>query len=212
VVTVTAESPLLDERRIGTGATVSQTELEKVPTSRDPWAVLGTVPGVLTDRINVGGNESGQQSQYVGPGSGGDQAVWAVDGVVITDMGAIGSSPTYYNFDAFEEMQVTTGGSDTSMATGGVTLNMVTKRGTNEWRGRRPLHLRRRVLAELTDLDEGDLSPRPARGTTTTRSPAFKQGNRIVEVKDFGVEASAARSSRTSSGSGPTTACRRSTC
>jgi signal transduction histidine kinase len=39
-------------------------ELEKIPTARDPWAVLQTTPGVLTDRINVGGNESGQQSAY----------------------------------------------------------------------------------------------------------------------------------------------------
>ena len=135
VITVTAESPLLDERRITTGATVASTELEKIPTARDPWAILQTTPGVLTDRINVGGNESGQQSQYVGPGSGGDQAVWSVDGVVITDMAALGSSPAYYDFDAFEEMQVTTGGSDSTIATGGVVLNMVTKRGTNEWRG-----------------------------------------------------------------------------
>ncbi len=41
---------------------------------------------------------------YVGPGSGGDQAVWSVDGAVITDMNALGSSPSYYDFDAFEEM------------------------------------------------------------------------------------------------------------
>jgi hypothetical protein len=47
---------------------VTREELEKVPTARDPWAVLQRRPGVLTDRINVGGNESGQQSQYVGPG------------------------------------------------------------------------------------------------------------------------------------------------
>src|SRR6478672_10836216 len=45
VITVTAESPLLDERRISTGATVSQTELEKIPTARDPWAVLQSTPG-----------------------------------------------------------------------------------------------------------------------------------------------------------------------
>jgi hypothetical protein len=36
-----------------------------IPAARDPWAVLQTTPGVLTDRINVGGNESGQQAQYV---------------------------------------------------------------------------------------------------------------------------------------------------
>ncbi|HEV2845352.1 MAG TPA: VIT domain-containing protein [Thermoanaerobaculia bacterium] len=63
MIVVTAESPVLDQRRISTGATVvSQAELEKIPTARDPYAVLATTPGVLTDRINVGGNESGQQA------------------------------------------------------------------------------------------------------------------------------------------------------
>ena len=135
VITVTAESPLLDERRISTGATVASTELEKIPTARDPWAILQSTPGVLTDRVNVGGNESGQQSSFVGPGSPMEQATWSVDGVVMTDMAALGSSPAYYDFDAFEEMAVSTGGSDTTVATGGVAMNLVTKRGTNEWRG-----------------------------------------------------------------------------
>ncbi len=58
--------PAVTRRR--TGRRLTQTELEKIPTARDPWAVLQKTPGVLTDRINVGGNESGQQSQYVGPG------------------------------------------------------------------------------------------------------------------------------------------------
>ncbi|HEY4595376.1 MAG TPA: hypothetical protein VIJ02_03165, partial [Thermoanaerobaculia bacterium] len=34
------------------------TDLERTPTARDPWAVLQSAPGVLTDRVNVGGNES----------------------------------------------------------------------------------------------------------------------------------------------------------
>ncbi|MFY9820446.1 MAG: marine proteobacterial sortase target protein [Thermoanaerobaculia bacterium] len=134
-ISVTAESPLLDTRRISTGSTVSQAELLRIPSSRDSWSVLQSTPGVLTDRINIGGNENGRQAQYVGPGSGGNQAVWSVDGLVVTDMTALGSSPGYYDFDAFEEMNVTTGGSDTTVATGGVVVNMVTKRGTNEWRG-----------------------------------------------------------------------------
>ncbi|HET9765803.1 MAG TPA: VWA domain-containing protein, partial [Thermoanaerobaculia bacterium] len=135
VITVVGESPLLDERRIFTGATVAATELEKIPTARDPWAILQSTPGVLADRVNVGGNESGQQSSYVGPGSPMAQATWSVDGVVMTDMAALGSSPAHYDFDAFEEMAVSTGGSDATVATGGVAMNLVTKRGTNEWRG-----------------------------------------------------------------------------
>ena len=135
VITVTSESPLLDEKAIRTGNTVSQTELQKIPTARDPWTVLQGTPGVLVDRVNVGGNESGQQSSYVGPGSMGAQSVWSVDCVVITDMSATGSTPAYYDFDSFEEMQISTGGSDSTIATGGVVLNIVTKRGTNEYRG-----------------------------------------------------------------------------
>jgi len=134
-ITVTAEAPLLDVRKAGTGATVTKVELEKVPTGRDPWVILQQAPGVLMDRINVGGSESGQQSSYVGKGASGDQSTWNVDGVNITDVGALGSSPTYYDFDSFEEMQVTTGGTDPRIMTPGVQLNMVTKRGTNDIKG-----------------------------------------------------------------------------
>jgi Ca-activated chloride channel family protein len=38
MITVTAESPLLDERRISTACTVSMTELEKIPTAGNPEA------------------------------------------------------------------------------------------------------------------------------------------------------------------------------
>src|SRR5436305_1254309 len=134
-ITVTGEAPLLDVRKAGTAINVSKVELEKIPTSRDPWTILQQAPAVQVDRINVGGNQSGQQSNYVGKGTTADQNTWNVDGVNITDMGAVGSSPLYFDFDSFEEMQVTTGGSDPRIMTPGVQLNMVTKRGTNDFRG-----------------------------------------------------------------------------
>lgn len=56
--------------RKSTAAAVSAAELQKIPTARDPWAILQQTPGVLTDRINVGGNESGQQSTFIGGTSG----------------------------------------------------------------------------------------------------------------------------------------------
>ncbi|MEM8962897.1 MAG: TonB-dependent receptor [Acidobacteriota bacterium] len=186
-ITVTAESPLLDERKVSAGSQVNSVELEKIPTSRDPWAILQTVPGVQTDRINVGGNESGQQSSYTGPGSSGDNAVWAVDGVVITDMTAVGSSPTYYDFDAFEEMNVATGGSDATLSTGGVTLNMVTKRGTNEWRGSGRYFYSDDSLQADLELDESELGQAGSWNGDSAQA-AFSQGNRIVEIEDYGFE------------------------
>ncbi|HSY51301.1 MAG TPA: TonB-dependent receptor [Thermoanaerobaculia bacterium] len=134
-IVVTAEAPLLDVRKTGSGADVSKVELENVPTARDPWVILQQTPGVLMDRNNVGGNESGQQSVYVSKGSLQTQATWNVDGVNITDFAATGSSPSYFDFDAFEEMQISTSGTDPRIQTPGAQLNMVTKRGTNDFKG-----------------------------------------------------------------------------
>jgi hypothetical protein len=187
VITVTSESPVLDERRISTGTTVTQTELEKIPTARDPWVILQQTPGVLVDRVNVGGNESGQQSVFVSPGTNDDNSVWAVDGVVITDMGAIGASPSYYNFDSFEEMQVTTGGTDSSLATGGVTMNMVTKRGTNEWRFSGRYLLTDDSWQSDLDFDRNDLG-KPGNWNGGRTQPTFQQGNAIIKIEDYGLE------------------------
>jgi len=134
-ITVTAEAPVLDVRKTGTGATVTKVELEKVPSARDPWVILQQTPSVIMDRNNVGGNESGQQSVYVSKGAVGTQSTWNIDGVNITDFAATGSSPSYYDFDTFEEMQITTGGTDPRIMTPGTQLNMVTKRGTNDFKG-----------------------------------------------------------------------------
>lgn len=134
-ITVTAEAPLLDTRRTGTGATVTEVELEQVPTARDPWVILQQVPGVLMDRINVGGNESGNQSQFVSKGITSDQATYSIDGVNTTDMIATGGSSAYFDFGSFDEVQITTSGTDPAVQTAGAQINIVTKRGTNDFTG-----------------------------------------------------------------------------
>lgn len=178
-ITVTAESPLLDERQIATGATVSKIELEKIPSARDPWVIIGTTPGVQLDRVNVGGNESGQQSGFVGPGDDGTNSTFSIDGVEITDIGAVGSSPTYYDFDAYAEMQVATGGSDVTKRTGGAGLNLVTKRGTNEFRGSGRFLTMDESWQADTGFSDSDLGP--GQGPVGT-------GNRIISNEDYGAE------------------------
>jgi hypothetical protein len=119
--TVTAESALPDERRISTGATVNQAELEKIPTAKNS-------PGTAKDRINVGGNEGGRQSDYVGPGQPFVDvaahpvstfrlnAGTAAGGAARRDLAAgkpsdavpsrVDAPVNYYDFDAFEPMPV----------------------------------------------------------------------------------------------------------
>ena len=132
-ITVTASTPLIDTRKTESGATFAQEELQQVPTSRDVWVVMQQVPGVQVNRINVAGNQSGSQADFVGKGS--YQSTYVYDGVNVTDNGSNGTSAQYFDFDAFQEVQIATGGSDLSLNTGGVTINMVTKRGTNEFKG-----------------------------------------------------------------------------
>jgi hypothetical protein len=187
-ITITAESPLLDARKISTGATIDKSELEKIPTARDPWVILQTTPGVMVDRVNVGGNESGQQSGYVGNGDDGTNNTWSIDGVEITDVGAIGSSTSYYDFDAFEEMQVTTGGSDATSRTGGVGMNLVTKRGTNEWRGTGRYLVSYESWQSDFNADAGDFGKDFDGAGGAAAQSTFKQGNRIVSVEDYGAE------------------------
>ncbi|HEV7502088.1 MAG TPA: carboxypeptidase regulatory-like domain-containing protein, partial [Vicinamibacteria bacterium] len=100
-ITVTAETPVIDTKRTGTSTVFTQDELSKIPNSRDPWALLRTVPGVVMDRVNIAGNESGQQSGYRAKGANGNDGVWSMDGVNVTDMAAIGASPSYFDYDAF---------------------------------------------------------------------------------------------------------------
>ena len=63
-VQVNAEAPIVDPGRQTITTGVSYEELQQLPSARDPWVILQTVPGVVVDRVNVGGAESGQQSNY----------------------------------------------------------------------------------------------------------------------------------------------------
>jgi hypothetical protein len=182
VITVTTESPLLDERKISSGISVTSLELQKIPTARDPWAVAGQTPGVLMDRINVGGNESGQQPNFIGAGSNGTQNKFMIDGVDITDQSAVGASSTYFGFEQFEEMSFTTGGTDVTIATPGVQLNMVTKRGTNEWRGSGSYNNTSDSYQSSDNLNKGDLAP------GQVDSGESLTGNQIDDITQYGAE------------------------
>src|SRR5437763_9690813 len=129
----------------------------------------------MVDRINVGGTQSGQQSVYIDKGALSRDNSWNVDGVNITDMGATGSSPTYYDFDSFEEMQITTGGVDPRIQTPGVQLNMVTKRGTNDIKG----------SARYFKTDKGLQAKPKIPGEATAY---LQRVNQINSIDDYGVE------------------------
>ena len=173
-VDVISETPVIETKRQTVATNVNLDELQNIPTARDPWVVLQTVPGIVVDRVNVGGAESGQQSNYQAKGANPDQNTWNMDGISITDMGSLGASPTYYDFDMFQEMQVTTGGADPANPTPGVQLNFVLRSGTSKWRGST------RYYFENNSLQSDNVDP--------DLVGEIASYNRVGEYKDWGFE------------------------
>src|SRR6185295_13418263 len=131
-LTVTAAAPVVDTKKTTTGATFSKEIFENIPTARDPWQIIGMTPGVQAG-LNVGGSASGQQ---VGLSIFGTSAnvQWNLEGGSITDLSS-NSSPSYFNFDSFEQIQVVTGGGDVSVQSSGLSINLVSKSGSNVFKG-----------------------------------------------------------------------------
>jgi len=179
-VTVTAETPVVDTKKVGTSTTMTKEELHQVPQGRDPWAILKTVPGVIVDRVSVAGNEGGQQSVFAGKGASTADTMWNLDGVQITDTTSGGASSMYFDFDAFDEINVTTGGGDLKVQTGGVGLNFVTKRGTNAFHGSVHTFFSHDDMLQSSNLPgglEGD-----------SRLQGNDKANHIDQINDYGVE------------------------
>ena len=125
----------LELRGAGVRETVDRAVLEDLPNSRDIWTVLEQTPGILMNKVNVGGAESGQQSLFSAAGSAWTQNRYVLNGVNVTDPGAVGASLAYFTFDTFEEVEVSTAGHRAEIATPGVFLNIVTRKGSNDFAG-----------------------------------------------------------------------------
>src|SRR5579864_854029 len=138
-VTVISESPLVDTKKTTTGGDFTADQMLKIPTARDPWQVINMAPAVSLTTLaspavfNVGGSSAGKQFGVAAYGQIGS-VQWNLEGGNITDMAA-GSSPTYFNFDSFQEIQVITGGGDVSVQSAGVFINLITKSGSNVFKG-----------------------------------------------------------------------------
>src|SRR5437667_1809459 len=174
-ITVTGESPVVSTRNTGTKQTFTNELLQSIPSARDPWVILQQTTGIAMDRENVGGNMSGQQSNFVSRGGSPFNNKWAVDGIDITDMAATSASPTYYDFDMFEEMTINTGGVDVSQQTGGVGINLVTKSGTDRFKGSSRYYVTDQKIESQNITD-------------AQRQQGASSGNPIQNIKDYGIE------------------------
>ena len=182
-VDVSAEAAVIDTKRVGTSTTLTNEELSNTPQSRDPWSVLKTVPGVLVDRVSIAGNEAGQQSVFAAKGASSSDNQYTYDGIVITDSACGGCSSSYYDFDAFDQIKVDTGGNDLSVMTGGVGHNFITKRGTNTFHATARGYLSSHKLQANNVPDSLKTDARIAVASNPDR-----KADRIDQINDYGFD------------------------
>ena len=136
-VTVKGDSPVVDTTSANVHVTLDQQLLQGTPGGRDIWSLVEyKVPGLVSSRPDVGGTSGGLQSGMTARGTPNAQNSQFLNGINVGDPAAIGFSGYYYDYDAFEEIQVSTGAHDISVPTSGVFLNMVTRSGTDRYQGK----------------------------------------------------------------------------
>jgi hypothetical protein len=169
-VTVVARTPVVQSKKIQVTHTVNYEQLQGLPSSRDPWFVLQMTPSIFVDRENMAGSESGQMAAFMARGTTSNE--WTTDGIQTTDLSSA-SAPGYYDFDSFEEMNVSIGQLDVEHRAPGVVVNLVTRRGGSK------TSLAGRFY--LTDKNfQGVISPEEL---VKINVPGY---NKVNEIKDIG--------------------------
>jgi hypothetical protein len=135
-VTVSGQSPTVDTTSANVAVNLSEQLIQGTPGGRDIWGLLeAKVPGLVMSRPDVGGTSGGLQGGFTARGTQAAQNTSFLNGVNVGDPVAIGFAGFYYDLDAFDQIQVSTGAHDITVPTSGVFLNMVTKTGGDKWNG-----------------------------------------------------------------------------
>ena len=128
--------PVVDLQNAQTSTTFDQTLLQNIPSGRDPWSTVAQMPGTTISTVDVGGNQSYQQSTMQVHGSTPGEQIFSFNGLDLNWPGANGGYTQFYtDHDSFDEFQVVADNAPASVSISGVYMNMVTKSGSNQLHG-----------------------------------------------------------------------------
>ncbi|HWK11231.1 MAG TPA: TonB-dependent receptor [Vicinamibacterales bacterium] len=131
-VTVTGQSPVIDTQNTNVQNNFTAQMMQAIPNARDIWSLIAEAPGMTVTRFDVGGSTAGTQTGYSAYGFSGQNRV-QIDGVNTTE--GTGSAGFYFDYGAFDEVQLGADSNDASMPTPGVLVNTVIKSGGNTVKG-----------------------------------------------------------------------------
>lgn len=125
-VTVIAQIPQLDLKKTSTTMNVDKETMESLPTARDTLSIMEFAPGVTPYKVYAGDSNTGLMNNAGSRGTVDNSfGVYSVDGQLVEG--------SYWDMDQWEEVQISIGGADVTRRTGNLTMNMVTKRGGNNF-------------------------------------------------------------------------------
>jgi hypothetical protein len=138
-VQVTAESPIVDVGSATTGQDITLQLTESLPTGRSYQSYLQLVPGVLPDDPEQPGNpavKSGLNYSDIGGNLGiSSDNYYYFNGINVTDP-VTGTFGANLNTEIIQEQKILTGGIPAEfVGTPGLLSNVITKSGTNAFRG-----------------------------------------------------------------------------
>jgi hypothetical protein len=180
-ITVTAETPVIETTATRIGSTISNQEIDTLPTQgRNHFSLMQLVPG-LTPNLDPGEFEGGN---YNANGRGGAQNQFNTDGAATQDPSGGANGPqARVTLDSMAEFQVLThqynaeyGGSS------GVIVNAVTKSGTNDFTGRGFYYFEDSKLRANDPFAKAAGEPKPESGKDTY---GFNVGGPVLRDKAF---------------------------
>jgi hypothetical protein len=150
-VNVTAESPLVDVYKTDSSTNIVPEQIEALPVSnRDFQSLAFLAPGVQRER---GGFRFITNQPVIGAGGNASQSTILIDGVDFTDP-TLGLSRARFSQDAIGEFRVITNRFDTEVGgSAGGALSIVTKSGTNLFKGSAFAFFRDDALKTKGELD-----------------------------------------------------------
>ncbi|MBC7927884.1 MAG: TonB-dependent receptor, partial [Bryobacteraceae bacterium] len=134
-VTTVATAPVLDTTQNQVAFTYTSELMDTVPNARDAWALVSQIPGVTSQTFNVGGTNSGNQTQLRGNGVDHRQNTYLLNGANITDNTSNGASQFFFDVDSVQELQVSVNAHSAEVQTPGIVMNIIPKSGTNQFHG-----------------------------------------------------------------------------
>ncbi len=197
-VEISDVSPVVDVTRSNAAVVVDRETLSNIPKGRSFQSVIPFAAGARQEPLQ--GGTSTRDNGYQIDGASDSENVYLVDGVNITDIksGGVGKN---FQVDFIEEVQIKSGGFEAEYggALGGV-INVVPKRGSNQWHGSLLTYVRSNVLnandACASGYTAGTTNPATFAGFSTTcglrlnpRLPSASAANRLDGTPEYYIPA-----------------------